>query len=119
MCSSLVDRRVASNFGQPTSICFPRLCNIAQFPKNSAPIPELPRGSIQTHVQHPARYGSNVLHREVEISRCAGQCNPMARIQFHVSKAPTQDHLKMLGNSILENHESTNPQRLERNLQPY
>jgi hypothetical protein len=79
MCSSLADRRVASNFGQATSICVPRLCNIAQFPRTVGPVPEPPHCLIRTHVQHPACYGSNVLRREVESSRCAGYCTPRAR----------------------------------------
>jgi hypothetical protein len=74
MCSSLVDRRVASNFGQPTWIFVPRLCNIAQSPRLLAPSQEPPALFRQTHVQHPPRYGSNVLRREVEIGRCAGYC---------------------------------------------
>jgi len=47
MCSSLVDRRVASNFGQPTSICVPRLCNIAQSPRTIGPVQEPARCSVK------------------------------------------------------------------------
>lgn len=47
--------------------------------KNYWPRPRARALFRQTHVQHPPRYGSNVLRREVEISRCAGYCTSKMR----------------------------------------
>jgi hypothetical protein len=81
MCSSLADR-VASNFGQRTSICLPRLCNIAQFPRTLAPIPERPRGPIKIRCNN-RRAMAQMCY--IEKWKLADVLN--SAIELHISKA--------------------------------